>query len=929
MKSFSVFLMMILAMQVLAQKELMYLDHSVYDTWNYIYEASISNDGAEVSYIVRSQKPNQNGTLFLYHVQTGKMDSFQRAKRIWFSPESNYLAFRIEPEAEYVRQLKLKKTKKDKLPKDSLAIIVFGSDSVLKFPGLSSYALPKEAGDWLAALVDHVAPVDTINQDSIKDKKKTNKPKQIKTDLLLINPLAKKEIRIAYVDEYFVGENGDYIVYKTVHKDSIVTSRVYRFITQTATSNLVFETVGSVKNLCIDKNGQQMAFLLSMDSTKVKNYQLYYGNFGKKGPEMIVGADEEENFPSKKYKMWFNDDNTRLFYGLYEKEVEEPKDTLLDSEKASLDVWNWKDLHLQPEQLKKKKTIENQTWICVYDLKSEKNIQLGSEELIDIKIFNKGMGDFVVGIDRKPYARSYTWESNWVYDAWMISLKTGKKEHVIKGVDRIRVSPQGKFAYWYSKQDSNWHTLQLSNFKEYVITGDLPNPLYQEIYDTPDLPYAYGIAGWDENDQHIYIYDRYDIWKVDPQNKDKPLCLSQSYGRKNQIRLRNIRLDRDEKFFVKGQVLLLKGFDESNNSEGYYSLSLSAKEAPQKLLYLDKHLGTPRKAKNASTTIFTLSDYNHFPDIRVSDMEFNAYKQISRANPQINDYYWGKVEVVKWTDFEGVVRKGLLYYPGNFDPSKKYPMIVYYYERNSESQYRHYVPKPSYSVISFPMYTSNGYFIFVPDIFYKTGFPGKSAYNAIMSGTLAMCEKPFINRDKLGLQGQSWGGYQTAYMVTQTNLFAAAMGGAVVSNMTSAYGGIRWGTGVSRMFQYEKGQSRIGKTLWEARDLYIENSPVFFADRVETPLLLMHNDHDGAVPWYQGIEYFGALRRLNKPVWMLQYNGEEHNLRQWPNRVDLSIRMLQFFDFYLKDAPEPVWMKEGVPAVKKGKTFGYELSPDN
>jgi dipeptidyl aminopeptidase/acylaminoacyl peptidase len=184
---------------------------------------------------------------------------------------------------------------------------------------------------------------------------------------------------------------------------------------------------------------------------------------------------------------------------------------------------------------------------------------------------------------------------------------------------------------------------------------------------------------------------------------------------------------------------------------------------------------------------------------------------------------------------------------------------------------------------------------------------------------------PFINRERMALQGQSWGGYQIAYLITRTNMFRAAMAGAPVSNMISAYGGIRWESGRSRQFQYELTQSRIGGTLWEKPLRYIENSPVFYADKIETPLLMMHNDNDGAVPWYQGIEMFMAMRRLEKPVWMLVYNDEGHNLSKWPNRMDLSIRMYQFFDHYLKDKPAPAWLEKGIPAVDKGRVDGYEL----
>ena len=183
----------------------------------------------------------------------------------------------------------------------------------------------------------------------------------------------------------------------------------------------------------------------------------------------------------------------------------------------------------------------------------------------------------------------------------------------------------------------------------------------------------------------------------------------------------------------------------------------------------------------------------------------------------------------------------------------------------------------------------------------------------------------YVDKENLAIQGQSWGGYQVAYLMTQTNLFKAAGAGAPVVNMTSAYGGIRWGTGMSRMFQYEQAQSRIGGTLWEKPLYYLENSPLFFMDRVNTPVLIMHNDEDGAVPWYQGIEMFMALKRLGKPAWLLQYNKEDHNLVLRKNRKDLSIRLSQFFDHYLNGAPAPLWMTEGLPAVEKGRTLKYEL----
>ena len=300
------------------------------------------------------------------------------------------------------------------------------------------------------------------------------------------------------------------------------------------------------------------------------------------------------------------------------------------------------------------------------------------------------------------------------------------------------------------------------------------------------------------------------------------------------------------------------------------------------------------------------------------DLSFKNFKQVSDINPQQKDYNWANVELIKYKDYNGKIIEGLLYTPENLDRSKKYPMIVYYYERYSHDIHNYYAPRPSASTIHPTEYASNNYVVFIPDITYDEGHPAKGAYNAIMSGTDHIIKNySFVDSTKMGLQGQSWGGYQTAQLVTMTKRFACAMAGAPVSNMFSAYGGIRWGSGLSRAFQYETGQSRIGKNIWEGHNLYMENSPIFHLPNVTTPLLIMHNDEDGAVPWYQGIELYMGLRRLEKKVWLLNYSGDDHNLMKTGNRLDLSIKMKGFFDHYLHGVDAPKWLIEGVPAVDR------------
>ena len=330
------------------------------------------------------------------------------------------------------------------------------------------------------------------------------------------------------------------------------------------------------------------------------------------------------------------------------------------------------------------------------------------------------------------------------------------------------------------------------------------------------------------------------------------------------------------------------------------------------------------KAKDEDKIIFRTSTFEQYPEIRSTELSFTDVKTISNTNPQQSEYNWGTVELVGWKSYEGLDLQGLLYKPEDFDPNKKYPLMVYFYETYTQDMHWHYVPKPTASIVYPTEYISNGYIVFIPDIKYVDGHPANSAFDCIVSGTDYIAKNSWIDTNRMALQGQSWGGYQTAMLVTMTDKYCCAMAGAPVSNMTSAYGGIRWGSGLSRMFQYEKTQTRLGGTLWDSLDVYLENSPIFHVPKVQTPLLIMHNDNDGAVPWYQGIEYFVSLRRLNKPAWMLNYNGDAHNLRKLANKRDLSRRMRQFYDHYMLGTPAPKWMTEGIPAVDKGKDYGFE-----
>ncbi|HSN60290.1 MAG TPA: prolyl oligopeptidase family serine peptidase, partial [Ferruginibacter sp.] len=484
-------------------------------------------------------------------------------------------------------------------------------------------------------------------------------------------------------------------------------------------------------------------------------------------------------------------------------------------------------------------------------------------------------------------------------------------------------SPRGNYVYWYNPELKQYFTYNVANGAIKNITEKIKVPLYDTENDVPDFPRPAGNTGWVSADEYFLVNDEFDIWQVDPNGKEEPKNITNGYGRKNKTAFDYIRLDPEKRFLEPGENVLLLAQNKLNKQAGYYLKKIDIISDPVKQGMGAYANGPLLKAKNADQYLLqrsTPAASELFYGNNLTDVT-----AVTNIAAQQNDYNWLTTELVHWKMFDGKMSEGILYKPQNFDPKKKYPVIFYFYERNSDGLYNYRAPAPSASTINIPYFVSNGYLVFDPNIYYKTGEPGQSAYNSVVSAAKYLATMPWVDAANMGIQGQSWGGYQVAYLVTKTNMFRAAGAGAPVANMTSAYGGIRWGAGINRQFQYEKTQSRIGATLWQRPDLYLKNSPLFAADKINTPLLLMHNDADGSVPWYQGIEMFTALKRLNKKVWMLQYNGEDHNLVERKNRKDLSVRLSQFFDYYLKGAKPANWIKDGLPATEKGRDWGFKV----
>ena len=906
------------------------LSISDFEDWKTIKDQRISDDGKIVVYEMNPQKGD--GTLFINKIENQNSDTIPRGKNAMISSDNNTVVFKIAPPEQVVRKAKKKKVKKEEMPMDSVGIYHALNGNMVKYARCQKFVLPEEGGEWVALLLKPAEVKDTIKSDE-KKKKKKKEVKQVETDLLMYHTKTGDTLNYKHVTEFVFSKNGEQALFISQTKDTSHTfSEVRLFDTKRKVSQTVYKSIGWADKIALDDGGANYAFLFSTDTIKEKEYKLFHGTIKGSAPAEVVSSKTDGMpdgwAPSINGKVYFSEDGNKLFFGNAPIPEPEKEDSLLAEEKPKLDIWNWKDIKLQSQQKVELKTEKKRTYLAAYHVHTAEFVQLADKEVNSVRLIQKGNGDIALGTDRSNYQRSSSWTGKRSGDHYLINVRSGDRSLILKEKSWVRISPAGEYVIWYNPQDRSYYSMATKNNNTDTVslTKLLPVKFYNELNDRPQEPSPYGIAGWTKDDKFVLIYDRYDIWKIDPSGKKAAVSLTNGFGRLNKIRLRYVRLDREEEFIPSSSPMLLKAFHEETMSAGFFNARINKPAEPLLLMMEDYMFSNPVKSKGADKIMWTKENVGTFPNIWYSDRDFNSSLQISNANPQQKEFVWPTVKLVEWNSFSGEKLKGMLYKPENFDPDKKYPVVVYYYERRSQSLHRHYQPAPSRSTINRTFYTSNDYLVFVPDITYRTGYPGQSAYNSVVSGVSYLITTfPFVDKDRIGLQGQSWGGYQTAYIITQTDMFAAAMGGAVVSNMISAYGGIRWGTGLSRMFQYEHQQSRIGGTLWEKPLLYMENSPLFYAPKVNTPILMMHNDKDDAVPWYQGIEFFVALRRLNKPVWMLNYNGEPHNLKgtSWANRIDLSTRMFQFFNHYLKGEPMPGWMESGVPAIEKGKNLGY------
>ncbi|MBE3112088.1 MAG: S9 family peptidase [Acidobacteria bacterium] len=950
------------------------VSYDAYNGWRSIQGTQLSRDGQWLVYALVLQ--DGDGELVALNLKTNKDYRAARGKQPVLTVDGKFVVFTVAPLKADVDKAKKDKKKPEEQPKSGLGIMNLATGEVTTVDRVKSFKVPEESGAFVAYLLEpplkkpdekkdeakkeeakkepEVKPEAKKEEAKTEEPKKEEKKKEPGTDFVVRELASSKETKVAEVVDYVWNKPGTWLAYgvssKTPENDGA-------FALEAASGKTValLKGLGNYKNLTFDEKGAQLAFTSDRDDYKSEKSasKLYYWApspaavklvpaAGK--PALAAGATElvpaagaakpaapseaatelapaaARNFPagmavSENGKPQFSKDGGRLFFGIAAAPKPEPKDA---AESVKVDIWNWKDLYLQPMQKAQADEDKKRTLMCVMHLgpKEKKFVPLATTDVPDIALAEDAK--VALGSSDLAYRQLVSWDQSYE-DIYVVNVNDGSRKKVLeKTPNGARLSPGGAWLFYFNNSDNAWYAYRIADAKTFNLTGKLGVSFDQEVWDSPSEPGPYGTAGWTDGDKSLLVYDRYDIWEISPDGA-KSRMITNGVGRRDKLVFRYSRLDPEKTTIPASGPLALQASNEKTRATGAYRVDLAAPTAdPVKVVWMDKLFGGLQKSKNADVYVFTQQRFEEFPDLWVSGPDFSSARKVSQANPQQSEYNWGRAELIEYANADGVPLPAVLIKPEDFDPAKKYPLMVYIYETLASGLHRYYPPAPGTS-INFTRYISNGYVILMPDIIYEVGYPGSSALKCVIPAVNKVLGMGFIDPKRVGIQGHSWGGYQITYLITQTEMFAAVQAGASVSNMTSAYGGIRWGTGMSRAFQYEKTQSRIGAPLWSRTLQFIENSPIFWVERVKTPYLSIHNDDDDAVPWYQGIEFFSALRRLGKEAYMFNYNGEKHGLRERENQKHWTVHQDEFFDHFLLGKPRPEWMEQGVPYLERGQ----------
>ena len=857
------------------------LDFNTYKTWPIISGQAISNDGKFIAYCVNT--PAVGNCLWVQASDQSWKRSIPGIASGIFTEDSQKLVFMAA--------------------NDSLGMLNLRQNNISYLTSVSGYQLPKNGdGHWIAY-----------------------QKSQPEGELVIFNMATNEEKHFTNVKGFQFNDTGSLLWLKTGDKKNKLSFQLFNTETRKITTIDQGSQIGSPS---YNKTGDALCFTAKDHSgTTVKYYKA--GMDSATTLADSVTAAKLGMIISNGDMPFFNKDRTKVFF-----EISKPR-TIINfqptSAGAHVGIHDYRGDMLRFQDAK-----IHAAFTTVVDVNQPgivTQLQKGNDNGF-ICYANYHHKDYAITYQQIQAGKDEHsgYFSNKV-NLFIIDAGNGSRKLIKKQAEFVHVltSITGKYIIWYDLITQQWLSCNVEKATCKAITAGI-KILFAPERTAPNHPNSeFGIAGWLENDAAVIIQSQYDLWQMDPDGEKPPINLTMGYGSKNHTNFNYLSFGDNEKHcFHKGDILMLSAFNYNNKLNGFFKLTLGNFPKLEKLImepkmywYFDTHYYSPGqfypfapiKAKFASKYLVERMSANEYPNLLISN-DLVVFQPLTNFSPQ-KEYNWYDTELYHWKLPDGKSNEGVLYKPQNFDPKKKYPIIFFYYETYSNLLNDFIHPDLCNGSINIPCFVSNGYLVFVPDIQYKDGYPGKSALDAVVSAAQFLAKKPFVDKLHMGLNGFSFGGFETNYIVSHTRLFAAAASGAGVAVAISGYGG--------GSEYYESGQGRIGYTIWQRPDLYMENSPFLRADKVTTPLLINADQRDSKVDFKQGMYWFNALSSLHKKAWLVSYDNDGHGLDNENNQLDYSIRVAQFFDHYLKGKPAPKWMTGNIDPSQVTTQAGLEL----
>jgi dipeptidyl aminopeptidase/acylaminoacyl peptidase len=917
--------------------------------WRNLGRALLSRDGQWFAYGV--MQAEGKGEVVVRQTRGDKEHRFPGSSfNIAFSHDSRWLAFAAMPPTQAGRRgpRAAAPPVRAAQEKPKVVLLELGTGKKVEYEGLTRFAFAGEASNVLALHKPGARPL-TVGPPAPGATPSASDSGR-GSDLVLRELATGKELTLGNVAEFAFDKKGDWLAL-VIDSQGQVGNGVQLRNMKTAALHQLDSGKASYQGLRWTEKGDAFSLLKGIEDKAFKD-KLYsvlaFTNIGAAEPTRIAYDPARDSaFPkgmaiSAARTPSLAEDLGALFFGIHEpRKADTPARTIAKAdptkgktdapkgkgkrpalagakaseEKPDLVIWHWNDERLQSHQEKQATSDRMYSYLCTYRVKEKKFLRLADDSLRQVDVAPKQR--WAIGLDDRSTRRSRWLDGRGLQDVYVIDLQTGQRHLALKGNRSFFFGPLGvvpspdgaRFLYYDAGQ---FFAYDMAAKTSRCISKGAATSFIDTENDRPvDRPPT-RVLGWSKDSSAVLISDNWDVWKLPV--AEGPAVNLTGNGKKEGIRYRGrIVLDSEEKGADLSAPLYFSAMGEWTKKSGF--VRIDPKTGSTRLLWGDTEFGGLMKAKDADVFVYSRETTAEYPDYHATDSTFKPSRRLTTVNPQQEKFLWAPGSMlVNYESTKGDRLQGALLLPANYQKGKKYPTVVYIYERLSQMKNRYLHPRGW--GFSPALYTSNGYAVLLPDIKYRVNDPGMSAVWCVLPALDAAIATGVVDRDRVGLHGHSWGGYQTAFLITQTQAFRAAVAGAPLTNMVSMYSSIYWNIGIPNQPIFESSQGRFTDGYWDLMEAYIRNSPVFHAKNVKTPLILLHNDKDGAVDFNQGVEYFNTLRRLNKPVVMLQYKGENHGLAKPANQKDYSRRMREFFDHHLQGKPAPGWLKDGVPHLK-------------